>query len=532
VLFVLMVGLPAEASVGFGRSIAVGDFDNFTGLVSWDRDDMAVGAPWDDWGGVQTGSVTVYWRDHSDRSAWHVDYLDQNRLGGDLFVGGGDGGAEDFDRFGRTLAVGDFDGDGFEDLAIGTWEEDIGAVADAGCVHVLYGASSGPNGMPFRPNTAYLTRERIFPDVLPATPETGDWFGFSLAAGDFNGDGLDDLAVGAPGVSVNGQGAAGAVFLFYSAGSNFPSGSEWTMVEGEQFSPAGNPAAGDYFGYAVAAGNFDGDLDGSRPIEDLAIGAPGEDSYGETLAGNVFVYSGKTNMPLDDTNIFVADSGVQGQRASFGLSLVGADFNSSLSARFDDLAIGAPEVGYSGVVADGEVHVIYGGAGGFSPSSFRQTWSSASFGSACGAFTSPQSYGYFGLTLAAGDIINDPNGGCQGQGCNPKELVIGAPWRSAFGATNNGQVFVLRGINDPANHLAPVVGGNACLTGPSTAFANSGLYGLTVAVGALGSYSGQPIGSGPAADIVVGSAGIDKFSLRFGELTDVSSQSQVFDWPW
>lgn len=63
-------------------------------------------------------------------------------------------------------------------------------------------------------------REHIFPDVLPATPETGDWFGYSLAAGDFNGDGLDDLAVGAPGVAFNGQGAAGAVFLFYSAGSN------------------------------------------------------------------------------------------------------------------------------------------------------------------------------------------------------------------------------------------------------------------------------------------------------------------------
>jgi hypothetical protein len=36
------------------------------------------------------------------------------------------------------------------------------------------------------------------------------------------------------------------------------------------------------------------------------------------------------------------------------------------------------------------------------------------------------------------------------------------------------------------------------------------------------------IGSGLAADIVVGSAGIDKFGLRFGELTDVSSQSRVF----
>lgn len=528
---VVLSGGQAAMAAGYGRAIVTGNFD---GAGAWDRDEIAVGAPWDNWGGTETGSVTVYWRDRNNRSTWLHDFLDQNRLNDPtMFTGGGDGGVEDYDHFGHTLAVGDFDGDGFKDLAIGVWEEDIGAAADAGCVHVLYGATSGPNGMPFRQSTTYLTRAAVFADVLPATPTAGDWFGYSLAAGDFDGDGRDDLAVGAPGVTVNGQALAGAVFLFYSGGATFPTNNEWTLVEGGPFSPTGTPQAGDYFGYAVAAGNFNGDSANSRQIMDLAVGAPLEDSGPEPYAGNVFVYSGRTSQPPNTANNVVLDSGVLGHLAGFGMSLVAADFNARSDARFDDLAIGAPYEGYSGAVYDGGVYVLYGSSSGLdNTTSPRQSWASISFSSVCSGYTSRQDYGYFGLTLTAGDAINDPNGGCQGQGCNPKELIIGAPNRSSAGAVNNGQIFVLKGTNDPNILLAPVAGGNACLNGPSTAFASGGLYGLTVAVGFLGNYPNQPVGSQPAADIVAGTAGIDKFSIRYGDLTDVSSQYTVFDWPW
>jgi FG-GAP repeat len=56
------------------------------------------------------------------------------------------GAAEPDDGFGRTLAVGDFDRDGFADLAIGVLDEDVGSIADAGAVNVLYGSTGGLTG--------------------------------------------------------------------------------------------------------------------------------------------------------------------------------------------------------------------------------------------------------------------------------------------------------------------------------------------------------------------------------------------------
>jgi hypothetical protein len=93
------------------------------------------------------------------------------------------------DQFGSKLATGDFNGDGFEDLAIGIIKENLGGLADTGAVSILYGASSGLYGA--------SDSEWWPPDVAPALGlVTGGQFGFGLASGDFNGDGHDDLAAG------------------------------------------------------------------------------------------------------------------------------------------------------------------------------------------------------------------------------------------------------------------------------------------------------------------------------------------------
>jgi hypothetical protein len=83
--------------------------------------------------------------------------------------------AEAGDRFGSALAAGDFNGDGFADLAAGASGENVGSVPDAGTVSVLYGSAGG------------LTTSggRLFTQVGSAA-ETDDEFGFALAAGDFN----------------------------------------------------------------------------------------------------------------------------------------------------------------------------------------------------------------------------------------------------------------------------------------------------------------------------------------------------------
>ena len=91
---------------------------------------------------------------------------------------------------------GDFNSDGYDDLAIGVPQEDIGSITDAGGVNVIYGSSSGLiasfSGTAQRADQFWSQNSA---DVLDSS-EVEDGFGSSLASGDFNGDGIDDLAIG------------------------------------------------------------------------------------------------------------------------------------------------------------------------------------------------------------------------------------------------------------------------------------------------------------------------------------------------
>jgi FG-GAP repeat len=106
-------------------------------------------------------------------------------------------------------------GDGRADLAVGVWQEDVEAVSNAGAVQVLYGSASGLD----RPGNQLWHQD--VSGIVDAA-EAGDQFGFALATGDFNGDGLADLAVGVPGEDVAGVSDAGAVQVLYGT----PSGLE------------------------------------------------------------------------------------------------------------------------------------------------------------------------------------------------------------------------------------------------------------------------------------------------------------------
>ena len=107
------------------------------------------------------------------------------------------------DRFGRTLAIGDIDGDGANDLVVGAPGEESRGEADAGMVGIIYGQPGGPSATSRtqRPGQALLGAE-----------EAGDSFGASLCVGDTDGDGRDDLFVGAPNEDRLGVDDTGAVY--------------------------------------------------------------------------------------------------------------------------------------------------------------------------------------------------------------------------------------------------------------------------------------------------------------------------------
>ena len=149
------------------------------------------------------------------------------------------------DRFAHALAAGDFDNDGFADLAIGAPLEDIGAISDAGAINVLYGSAGGltPVEIPqFWQGAA---------GGVVGTAEASDAFGWSLAAGDFDNDGPADLAVGVPFEDIAAIDDAGAVNVIYgSTGGLTPPGDQqfWHGAAGV----IGTAEANDSFGFALA----------------------------------------------------------------------------------------------------------------------------------------------------------------------------------------------------------------------------------------------------------------------------------------
>jgi hypothetical protein len=138
------------------------------------------------------------------------------------------------------LAVGDFDNDGFADLTVGAPGEDIGSASAAGAVNVLYGGAAGLTG------SGSQTFTQNTPGVGSAS-ETGDEFGYSLVAGDFQNGGFADLAAGVPGESIGGA----VNVLSGSAAGLTGSGSQFVT----QDTPGveGIAETSDGFGFTLAA---------------------------------------------------------------------------------------------------------------------------------------------------------------------------------------------------------------------------------------------------------------------------------------
>jgi hypothetical protein len=311
----------------FGSALAVGDF-NFDGF-----DDLAIGSPGKEAPGDLdgAGAVTVLYGSINGLVAagsqfWTADFIP---------VGGG---AQEDAGFGSALTTGDFDGDGFDDLAIGSPLQDRFSDERIGAVYVLYGTPAGLDDL-----GAQIWSQRT--TNLNAIPRRDSLFGAALASGDFDGDDIDDLAIGAP--------------------DNKPFGTT-NVVYGSfgGLSSIGNQLF-NYGGSALATGNFDvvefddvlNDEIEPRPYDDLAIGST--HNRGQVGGMVSVIYGSETGLPQRERQIITLTTlgGTSKAGDSFGASLATGDFNGDLA---DDLVIGAPRATADGVERAGLVQVVYG----------------------------------------------------------------------------------------------------------------------------------------------------------------------------
>jgi hypothetical protein len=455
-----------QPGMHFGAVLAWGDF-NGDGF-----DDLAVGIPdynppYPPNGMPQAGMVYVIKGSAIGLVLNQTLVLVSTNIGPPLNVNQDQG-----DRFGAALAAGNFNGDlspaghPIDDLAIGVpgqdgWElvNGVGvAIPDAGEVYVIYGQNHENIGdwRPLNPMTAQGWSQNgrtIWPDIANH-PQTNDLFGSALAAGNFNGDDFDDLAIGVPGEG----GGIGAVNVIYGSGIGLHQGITLLNQFWHQDIPgiAGVGMVGDRFGHSLAAGNFNGDFSPSgRPVDDLAIGAPNAAVANQVLAGEVNIILGSigglqvlgNQLWTQDTPGIGDDGSFLGDR--FGYSLAAGNFNGDFTQAgyaIDDLAVGVP-LDDPGGISSGAVNVIYGSAIGLN--AFAPVVSQYWHQNSPGILGVAEPAEYFGQYLAVGDF----NGGGQA------DLVVGVPHDSiggiAAGAMNliYGSPIGLSAVAGPGNQL-------------------------------------------------------------------------------
>ncbi|MEO1208319.1 MAG: calcium-binding protein, partial [Cyanobacteria bacterium J06638_20] len=263
-------------------------------------------------------------------------------------------GIDERDTSGISVSgAGDINGDGFDDLIIGA----IGADPNgngSGESYVVFGSDQG---FAARVNLADINGRNGF--VLRGIDEV-DFSGRSVSgAGDINGDGFDDLIIGANSATLNGNPLTGESYVVFGSDQGFAAGLDLSDLDGSNGFILNGIDLGDGSGISVSGAR---DVNGDG-IDDLIIGAPYADPNGNAVAGESYVvfgsdqgFAARVNLAdLNGRNGFVLNGIAADNLSGFSVSGAG-DVNGD---GIDDLIIGAPLAAPNSNLS-GESYVVFG----------------------------------------------------------------------------------------------------------------------------------------------------------------------------
>ena len=300
------MGQSNQISAYFGRSVSsAGDVNNDG------YDDVIIGANYFDNGQTDEGKAFVYMGSATGLGATPAWTFESDEAGAFFAC--------------DVSGAGDVNGDGYADVIVGANKKDYWGDNGVGAVYVFFGSATG-----LSPTISWSWSE----------DEGESNYGNSVSsAGDVNGDGFDDIIVGAASWGWDGQGCA---FVY--------PGSATGPLDTEIWSDCGVYDAA-YFGNSVAGA---GDLN-SDGYDDIIVGAPNETA---DYCGRVAVYYGSaTGLTMPSV---APDWAVENQCGSFGYSIASGDVNGD---GYGDIIVGAPSYS-SGQTGEGAIFIYTGGPGG------------------------------------------------------------------------------------------------------------------------------------------------------------------------
>ena len=305
----------------------------------------------------------------------------------------------------EDAATCDFDADGKGDLAVGVPGEDFGR----GGVNVQYNRGG------FLATPAFLQGKHPDGDKML----DGAQFGAALACGDFNGDGVGDLAVGGPHTPVG-----GTVWIFWGKPAfGLDASSYWVFHQNGGAIPGSSTGV---FGHALASGDFNGD-----GVADLAVGDPSEPVPGtHHNTGTVLMVPGKKGgLTFEGVQQVWGWSVVEGDSVGwFGWSLAAAPL---VSGAGDELVVGAPLAGWPRDYQHAGRVYLFRGHGGLAPYLHIDEAALASAGLP-NLYAPPQNHAWFGYSVATGDFNRD----------SKVDLAVGIPGKSVSGKRAGAAVIV------------------------------------------------------------------------------------------